>query len=74
MTSNPAAFLNLKIGQIKKNYPADITIFDLNKKWTVDTDNFVSKGKNTPIVGKELKGKVTTTMVDGVIIYSCIGE
>lgn len=74
MTSNPAAFLNLKIGQIKKNYPADITIFDLNKNWIVDTNNFVSKGKNTPIIGKELKGKVTITMVDGVIIYSCNGE
>ena len=74
MTSNPASFLNKKIGRIEKNYPADITIFDLNKKWIVDTNNFVSKGKNTPINGTELTGQIMTTLVDGEIIYSINGE
>jgi dihydroorotase len=74
MTSNPASFLKEKIGRIEKNYPADITIFDSNKKWTVESDKFISKGKNTPIEGKELTGKVITTIVDGEIVYSCFGE
>src|SRR4030042_6957149 len=44
--------------QISAGAPADICIFDLHKEWTVDTDKFASKGKNTPLAGRTLKGKV----------------
>ena len=30
---------------------------------------FVSKGKNTPFDGKQVKGKVVMTIVDGTVVY-----
>tara|TARA_B100001750_G_C15522136_1_gene612708 strand:+ start:3771 stop:5093 length:1323 start_codon:yes stop_codon:yes gene_type:complete len=48
---------------------ADITIFDPNYDWIVNSDNFVSKGKNTPIEGQMMKGKVIMTLVKGNVVF-----
>ena len=71
LTSAPAAFLGrTDIGSLRPGANADITIFDPNAKWTVDTEKFVSKGKNSPLHGQTLKGQVVTTVVDGEVVYS----
>ena len=60
LTSAPAAFLGrTDIGSLRPGANADVTIFDPNAEWTVDTEAFVSKGKNSPLHGQKLKGKVT---------------
>jgi len=69
MSRNPANVLNLEGGEIKEGAAADLTIADLNEKWTVDKSKFVSKGKNTPFDGFEVYGKVLYTIVDGQIKY-----
>lgn len=73
MTSSPALLLessNHKIGQLSKGFSADVTLFDLNDDWTVDAGQFVSKGKNSPLHGQKLKGKVVLTIFKGQIVYS----
>lgn len=70
LTSGPAQFLNRNTGTLKVNAPADVTIIDPDAEWLVDTSNFASKGKNTPFSGRRLRGKVVTTIVDGVVVYS----
>ena len=45
--------------------PADITIMDLNKEWTVDCWKFYTRGKFTPYNGKQCKGKAVATMMGG---------
>ena len=55
---------SLEIGSL-----ADITIFAPDVKWRVDPQQFASKGKNTPLAGTLLKGKVITTIVAGKIVY-----
>ena len=35
----------------------------------VDTKNFASKGKNTPLNGEKLKGKVMATIYQGKFVY-----
>ena len=35
-----------------------------------DAEMIVSKSKNSPFIGKELKGKVKYTIVDGKIVYT----
>lgn len=52
-------------GSLKIGSPADITIFDPNARWTVDPDRFASRGKNTPLAGMALRGKVMMTIVAG---------
>ena len=69
MSTNPAAILNLQGGTLEVGAPADLTIVDLNKAWTIDPKDFVSKGKNTPFAGREVYGRVKYTVVDGDIKY-----
>ena len=47
----------------------DITVFDPDAEWTVDSGRFVSKGKNTPLNGQVLKGKVMATVVTGELVF-----
>ncbi|MCJ7807700.1 MAG: hypothetical protein MUP73_03130, partial [Dehalococcoidia bacterium] len=46
-----------------------VTIFDPNMEWVVDPDNFVSKGRNTPLAGSVLKGRVMATICVGEVVY-----
>ena len=69
MSGAPARILGLDGGEIKENGVADLTIADLDEKWVVDPQNFVSKGKNNPFGGMELSGVVKYTIVDGEIKY-----
>ena len=73
LTSAPAAFLGrTDIGSLRPGASADVTIFDPDTEWTVDTEAFVSKGKNSPLHGQTLKGKVITTVVGGEVVYQAI--
>lgn len=69
MSRNPAGILKLEGGEIRVGGVADIAIVDLDEKYTVDSANFHSKGKNTPFNGYEVYGKVLYTLVDGEIKF-----
>ncbi|WP_027340329.1 dihydroorotase [Halonatronum saccharophilum] len=69
LTVGPAKVLGLDKGTLEVGKDADLTIIDLDKKWTVDPQKFLSKGKNTPFSGVELQGEVVTTIVGGKVVY-----
>jgi dihydroorotase len=70
MTMGPAHVLGYqKLGTLEIEAPADVCIFDLHKEWQVDTEKFASKGKNTPLAGQTLKGKVMGTFYMGNPVY-----
>ncbi len=70
LTIGPARILGYeKLGTLEIGAPADVTIFDLHKEWVVDAAQFVSKGKNTPLDGQTLKGKVMATIYTGNPVY-----
>lgn len=66
---NPARLLKIDKGEIKEGKIADLTIYDPNEEYIYTKDMIVSKSKNTPFIGKKLKGKVEYTMVSGKIVY-----
>ncbi len=71
MSSKPADILGLKDrGQIKEGLRADLTIVDTEKEWVLDDKNIVSKSKNTPFLGKKLKGIVEYTIYKGKVVYN----
>lgn len=69
LTCAPATFLKSNLGTMNIGAQADLTIFDPNEEWEVLSDNFKSKGKNTPLETTILKGKVKATVYGGNIIY-----
>ena len=47
----------------------DYTVWDLNKEFVVDPEEFLSKGKATPFAGWKLKGECLLTVCDGKAVY-----
>ena len=70
LTCKPAAVFGLPGGDLRISGPADICLFDPEKSWTVDPEQFLSKGKNSCFTGMELKGKNVMTIVGGRIVYN----
>lgn len=69
MSRNPAKLLKLKAGIISVGSAADLVIVDTSKKITVNREDFLSKGKNTPFHGRTYKGDIIYTIVDGNVVY-----
>ncbi|MGN0396301.1 MAG: dihydroorotase family protein, partial [Coprococcus sp.] len=72
MSYNPARVIGIddKRGYIAKDAVADIAIFDADKEWIVEADDMHSKSKNSPYIGKLLKGKVVATICSGNVVYN----
>lgn len=69
MSVNPRKRFGFEGGAIEDGAPADLTVIDLNRHFTIDPANFVSMGKATPFTGWEVCGKVVMTLVEGEIVY-----
>lgn len=66
---NAAKILGIDKGYIEEGSIADITIFNPNERYIYKKEDIVSKSKNTPFIGKELKGRVYYTIVNGNVVY-----
>lgn len=71
MSTAPAKIVGIDRGTLNIGAPADIVIFDTNKEFTVDVNDFESKGKNSPYNGFKLYGKVCRTITGGKTVYKC---
>ncbi len=72
LTTEPAKIIGDKYGKLGTlaiGASADIAIFDPDREWVVDTTAFASKGKNTPLAGSTLKGKVVAIISQGKLVY-----
>jgi dihydroorotase len=56
-------------GFIREGYFADLAIVDLDKKWTVGSENILYKCGWSPLNGKSFQGQVTHTFVSGYLAY-----
>ena len=54
----------IAVGQV-----ADLTVFDLNKTYTVDPETFLTMGRATPFAGTRLTGACKLTMIGGKIVW-----
>jgi len=70
MSSNPAEIFGLEgRGTLKPGSIADITIIDPDREYIVEQKDFQSKSKNSPFIGRKLKGFPETTIVGGKIAW-----
>ena len=73
MTVGPAASIHSELGTLKVGRPGDVTIIDPELEWTIDVDSFKTKGRNCPWNGWQLKGRATTTIVNGDVKFQLEG-
>ena len=62
--------MGIERGSIEEEKIADITIFDPNIEYEYKKEDIISKSKNTPFIGKKLKGQVVYTIVNGKVVYA----
>ena len=68
MSVAPARIFSLDAGSLKAGARADVTILDLDKEWTVDSDKFYTRGRATPFDGKKCRGKAVAAIVSGKFV------
>lgn len=69
LTLNPARILGIDTGTLSAGACADIVVVSPEKEWVVRKDQILSKSKNSPFLGKRLKGAVEYTILGGEIVY-----
>lgn len=67
MTVAPSTLLHLDRGTLSVGADADVSVFDADAVWTVDSNDFETKGCNCAFEGKTLHGKATHVFVGGVL-------
>ncbi len=74
LTVRPADAWGLSAGTLAPGALADLVIFDPDEWWTVNPARFASKGKNTPLAGLALRGRVHQTWLGGKQVYDAADE
>ena len=69
MSLTPAKLLKNGRGTLKEGAIADLVIADINEEYIIDSDKFLSKGKNTPFNGKKVRGKILYTLCNGKVVF-----
>jgi dihydroorotase len=73
LTTGPAAVLGGRLGRavgLIEGAPADLAVIDRGGSWLVGADTLRSKGRNTPLLGIELPGRVLLTIADGRLAWT----
>ena len=68
MSINPAKRFGFN-SSLAEGMHADFTVFDLNSKYIINPDDFLSKGRATPFEGCEVYGECLMTVKDGKIVW-----
>lgn len=77
LTSAPARVLAELLpagaGSLGVGSPADVTVFDPERRWTVTAESLASTSKNTPLLGQAVTGAVIMTIVAGKVRFDARG-
>jgi dihydroorotase len=68
-TSGPARVIGLEGGKLAVGGPGDVTVFSLDREWTFDVNNTLSKSKNSPFDQRHFRGGPAATVVNGRLVW-----
>jgi len=74
LTSNAAAALGVAGGRLVEGAEADLAIIDSEYEYGLKKKDILSKSKNSPFIGKTLKGRNELTMVGGRVVWKRKGS
>ena len=72
LTVGPAKVLRERLGRpmgLVEGQPADLVVFDRSDRWTVTAEALASRGKNTPLLGRDLPGRALLTVAGGRLAF-----
>ena len=73
LTVGPARVLGGRLGRdvgLAEGAPANLVVFDRSDRWRVESSTLESKGKNSPLMGRDLPGRVLLTVAEGRIAWA----
>ena len=68
-TRGPAAVIGLDRGTLAPGAAGDVTVFSLDREWTFDVNQSLSKSKNSPFDQHVFRGGPVATFVDGKLVW-----
>ncbi|MDD3725846.1 MAG: dihydroorotase [Candidatus Ratteibacteria bacterium] len=69
-TTGPAKVMGIERGCIAEGMQADVVVFDPEREWVYRKEDIRSKSKNSPFIGRRMKGKVIKTICKGSVVFS----
>jgi dihydroorotase len=69
LSYNAASILGIPGGRIFEGDRADLAIIDPEYEYVLREEDILSKSKNSPFIGKTLKGKNELTMIGGKVVW-----
>lgn len=70
VTQKPADILGIDAGRLAVGATADICVFDPRERWTLTAETMASRGRNSPFLGVEFRGRTSHTIVGGKLVYA----
>ncbi len=71
ISTAPATFFGIdsRKGRLAPGYDADLTVIDEDDSWTVKAKDMHNLNRYTPMEGRTLAGRVTSTFVRGTLVF-----
>jgi dihydroorotase len=69
LTVGPAGILGIRAGSLAPGCTADVCVFDPEARWLVSAGTLLSQGHNTRFLGKEMRGRVSWTLLGGRLVF-----
>jgi dihydroorotase len=69
LTEQPAQWLGIDAGVLRKGAPADLCLFHPERSWLVEAGKLPGKAQNTPFDGRALEGRVIGTWKAGIRVF-----
>jgi dihydroorotase len=69
LTRAPSRIVALEAPTLREGAVAELCLVDPERAWSIEPARLRSKSKNTPFLGKHVKGAVTLTMAQGRVVF-----
>ncbi|MGA0795695.1 MAG: dihydroorotase [Quisquiliibacterium sp.] len=68
-----AGILGIEAGSLRPGAVADVCLFDPSEYWVVEPGQLCSQGRHSPFLGREVVGRVRSTLVGGRVVFARAG-
>lgn len=69
LSTAPAKIARVEGGSLKEGATADLVLLDPAQRWTITREALRSRSHNTPLLSKEVIGRVLMTVVGGNVVW-----